>query len=83
MLSEQTDDLSEDALKSRILNTALMYVPVHGWSVKSLQMAVEKEGFPAVSHGMFPRFVHFSTVTECFRFLCMFFAHYKTMLRQL
>ena len=59
------DGVNEDELKARILQTALMYVPVHGWSAKSLQLAVEKEGYPGVGHGMFPRYSHLLVRFQC------------------
>ena len=59
------DGVNEDELKARILQTALMYVPVHGWSAKSLQLAVEKEGYPGVGHGMFPRYSHLLVRLHC------------------
>ncbi|XP_077983001.1 ubiquinone biosynthesis protein COQ9, mitochondrial-like [Glandiceps talaboti] len=57
------DGESEQAVETRILNTALSFVPIHGWSRQSLAEAVKAEGYPSITHGMFPRgggdLVHF------------------------
>ncbi|XP_070576072.1 ubiquinone biosynthesis protein COQ9, mitochondrial-like [Ptychodera flava] len=59
--SEETQDpspgsrMDEDDVEQRILNTALSFVPIHGWSKKAIIDAAKAEGFPSVTHGMFPR----------------------------
>lgn len=41
--------------RHRILEAALPFVHVHGWTRKALAAGAEAEGYPAVTHGMFPR----------------------------
>ncbi|XP_072169556.1 ubiquinone biosynthesis protein COQ9, mitochondrial-like [Diadema setosum] len=49
------DEPTVDDIKRIVLNTALEFVPVHGWTVKSLAEGAKHEGYPGVAHGMFPR----------------------------
>ena len=53
---------SEQELKRRVLAASMEYVPLYGWSQKSLQLGVEKEGFPAVAHGLFPKCVKYGQI---------------------
>ncbi len=38
-----------------ILEQALKEVHKYGWTIEALSIASEKNGYPGVSHGMFPR----------------------------
>nr|XP_054764828.1 ubiquinone biosynthesis protein COQ9, mitochondrial-like [Lytechinus pictus] len=55
--SDQTtqEEPSVEDIQKLVLNTALEFVPIHGWTVKSLAEAAKHEGYPGVAHGMFPR----------------------------
>ena len=53
-ISTQNSSTDEE-IKSRILQSAMQFVPEHGWSQQSIQLAVEQEGMPSVAHGIFPR----------------------------
>ena len=45
---------SEDELKKQILDTALSYVPEHGWSHQALKCGAEAEGLSSAVEGLFP-----------------------------
>eukprot|EP00299_Pterocystis_sp_00344_P013598 c6682_g1_i1.p1 GENE.c6682_g1_i1~~c6682_g1_i1.p1 ORF type:complete len:217 (+),score=28.56 c6682_g1_i1:26-676(+) len=41
--------------RTKLLNDALTFVPVHGWSVRSLSLACEQQGLSPAFHGVFAR----------------------------
>lgn len=43
----------DDSFKVKILDAAMTFVPVHGWSKESLKNGAESVGYPAVSAGIF------------------------------
>ncbi|XP_076470066.1 ubiquinone biosynthesis protein COQ9, mitochondrial-like isoform X2 [Babylonia areolata] len=53
--------------RQRILQASLPFVHQHGWTRKALAAGAETEGYPTISHGMFPRggaeLVHFFYAT--------------------
>ncbi|XP_030832028.1 ubiquinone biosynthesis protein COQ9, mitochondrial-like [Strongylocentrotus purpuratus] len=49
------EEPSVEDIQKIVLNTALEFVPIHGWTVQSLSEAAKHEGYPGVAHGMFPR----------------------------
>ena len=51
----EEEEPSVEDIQKIVLNTALEFVPIHGWTVKSLAEAAKHEGYPGVAHGMFPR----------------------------
>ena len=50
-----TESSSDDSTKNKILETALDFVHVHGWTTQSLAEAARAHGLPGIAHGMFPR----------------------------
>jgi len=52
---EDYEDLSDDDIRAQILNTALEYVPTHGWSERAIQEAVQALELSGASVGMFKR----------------------------
>ena len=58
----------DEALKLRILDNALQYVPQFGWTVEALAAGAEDEGLPPVAHGLISRgpvelVEHFSSIS--------------------
>eukprot|EP00057_Strongylocentrotus_purpuratus_P016131 XP_011670605.1 PREDICTED: ubiquinone biosynthesis protein COQ9, mitochondrial [Strongylocentrotus purpuratus] len=53
--SAHEEEPSVEDIQKIVLNTALEFVPIHGWTVQSLSEAAKHEGYPGVAHGMFPR----------------------------
>ncbi|EDW09180.2 ubiquinone biosynthesis protein COQ9, mitochondrial [Drosophila mojavensis] len=43
-----------DAIRTRILDAALLHVPELGWTKQAIVQGAEESGFPSVVHGMFP-----------------------------
>ncbi|KAL8596812.1 hypothetical protein ACOMHN_027141 [Nucella lapillus] len=54
-LDRDVREQEEYDTRQRILQAALPFVPQHGWTRKALAAGAETEGFPSISHGMFPR----------------------------
>lgn len=52
---ETEETVTEDELKSSILDSSLHFVPSHGWSVKAIAEGARQHGYPGVTHGLFPR----------------------------
>lgn len=52
---EEEEMVTEEELKSSILDSALNFVPSHGWSVKAIAKGAQQHGYPGVTHGLFPR----------------------------
>ena len=53
---EYEDDYdSEETIKSKILDAALVYVPQYGWCPKAIEAAAEAQGLSKAVEGMFPR----------------------------
>ncbi|KAL5286718.1 COQ9 family protein [Megaselia abdita] len=50
---EKKKDQKAQAVKVKILETSLKFVPVHGWSTESIVKGAEELGYPGVAHGMF------------------------------
>lgn len=50
---EKIKDEKAQAVKVKILESALKFVPVHGWSTESIVKGAEESGYPGVAHGMF------------------------------
>ncbi|XP_010882376.1 ubiquinone biosynthesis protein COQ9, mitochondrial [Esox lucius] len=51
---EQGEDYeTEEQLQARILNSALDFVPLHGWTVEAISAGAETLGLSAASSGMF------------------------------
>ena len=46
---------SEDDMKRQILNSALDYVPEHGWTDLAIQKGAEAQGLSSAIEGLFPR----------------------------
>lgn len=49
------DDIDHSIDHQAILSAALRYVPDHGWSQKSIQLALTSLGIPHSSHTLFTR----------------------------
>ncbi|XP_057379922.1 ubiquinone biosynthesis protein COQ9, mitochondrial-like [Daphnia carinata] len=45
----------ETDIKSKILDAALGYVDISGWSKEALAQGAESLGYPSVTHGLFPK----------------------------
>ena len=41
-------------LREQILESALLLVPKHGWSIESIGLACEQLGYSSATHGLFP-----------------------------
>ncbi|CAH1779004.1 unnamed protein product [Owenia fusiformis] len=52
--SENPETDREYETKTRILNSALTFVNEYGWTKKAIVAGAEEEGYPAVTHGLFP-----------------------------
>lgn len=50
---EKKKDDKAQAVKTKILDSALKFVPIHGWSTESIVKGAEELGYPGVAHGMF------------------------------
>lgn len=50
---EKKKDQKAQAVKLKILESALKYVPVHGWSTESIIKGADELGYPGIAHGMF------------------------------
>ncbi|XP_076333357.1 ubiquinone biosynthesis protein COQ9, mitochondrial isoform X2 [Tachypleus tridentatus] len=48
-------DQEDEAIKIKILNTALLFVQEHGWTRRALAAGAEQLGLPGVAHGLFPK----------------------------
>ncbi|KAM9375750.1 ubiquinone biosynthesis protein COQ9, mitochondrial isoform 1-T1 [Pholidichthys leucotaenia] len=66
---EQSEDYeTEEQLQARILNAALEFVPLHGWSMEAIAAGAESLGLSSASTGMFSNgagdlVLHF--ITQC------------------
>lgn len=55
--AQQEDDAKNakvDAVRTKILETALNHVPTLGWTRNAIVQGAEDAGYPSVIHGMFP-----------------------------
>lgn len=50
---EKVKDEKAQVVKAKILESALKFVPVHGWSTEAIVKGAEESGYPGVAHGMF------------------------------
>lgn len=53
--SHQDTKSSSDDIKHNILQSALEFVPHHGWTIRALSEGAKVQGLPGIAHGMFPR----------------------------
>lgn len=51
---ENSNEHKIDTVRSEILNAALPFVSIHGWTREAIAKGAESQGYPGVAHGMFP-----------------------------
>lgn len=52
--AEHDEHQYEENVKTRILESALEFVPKTGWSIESLSAGAKAAGYPTITHGLFP-----------------------------
>lgn len=52
---DRTKDKNEEDIRVEILDNALKYVPLHGWTREALAKGADDSGFSTVAEGMFKR----------------------------